>query len=520
MKKHLILVAVIVFGFSFFTTLSAQSDQGEKVRTRFLQLPNYDLTSVDLGTITVEYVVGESSFGQERLKDTKSTCLPQGGGLKDAVELTTYYYEVPFNKPTTNMVAKNGDGRVVFAEKVTTAHQGVAQFGFDKCAYWVAETMKKDWANEQEKFKSEEVSKEMAEIAALVNNSISRNIFPSFVTEEFKVYSAKGKSYDYSELDKAQKIGISTYEGFLQNGPSSAGFEQLRSAIKVWETELEELDTEDKKARINKSIGKGLYENLANAYLYVYDVDEAIKAAIAARKLFGNFSNDRSKALDIRIDVLRTHQLAIKQNAEIASDPSRLNALGMNAGKGSYLVSQAPASEFGRLGSEVEGFRYAQIGDKLDANETMHDEAVAAGEINPYERYITETATQGKMLIFPPVIVSEELPEFPKEMCALTDLRQITITNNVIASIPPEVKQLNQLKKLNLNGNKLTSLPPEIGDMSGLETLNLSNNPLTEIPEEIKNCKNLKKVSLKGTQLSPDQLKQLESWLPNAKVKY
>lgn len=518
MKKYFTLIVMI--GFISFSTLSAQSDQSEKVTTQFLQLPNYDLNSVDLGAITVEYAVGESGFGPERLKDTKSTCMPSGGGLKDAVEVTTYYYDVPFQKPTTYMVAKNGEGKVVFAEAVTESHEAIAKFGFDKCAYWQAESMKKDWAAGQSKFKSSEIAKEMDAIRAMVNNSISRNIFPSFVREELKVYSAKGKSFDYAELDKAQSMALSAYEGFMQAGPTAAGIDQLNTAIKVWEKELEELDLDNKKARINKSIAKGLYENLTNAYLYTYTVDKGIKAGIAGEKLYGNFSNDRSKALGARVAALRTHQLAINQNEKTVSDPSQLSALGLNAGKGSYLVSQVTGPEYARLGSEVEGFRFTQVADKIDANEAMHDDAVAAGEINPYERYVTETATQGKLLVFPPAMLSEELTEFPRAICQMTDLKQVTITNNKIASIPADIKRMTELKKLKLSGNQLTTLPPEIGEMSSLESLNLSNNPLTEIPSEIQNCKSLKKITLKGTQLSSDQQKQLQGWFPDVKIKF
>lgn len=518
MNKYFTLI--ILIGLASFTSLSAQSDRSEKVKTRFLQLPNYDLTAVDPGSISVEYGIGTSSFGKERLKDTKSTCMPKGGGIKDAVQLTTYYYEVPYNTPASYLVAKNAEGKVIFAEAVTLAQESIVKFGFDKCSYWVAETMKKDWADGQQQFKSDESVKAMQDIRAQVNNSVSRNLYPSFVLEEFKVYSAKGKSFDYADLDHAQSIAINAYEGYMEKGPNGEGFELLGAAISIWEKELESLDLDNKKSRINKSIGKGLYENLTNAYLYIYEVDKGIKAGLAGLKLYGNLSSDRSRALEARIDALRTHQIAINQNAQIAVNPAELKALGMEENEERVPLTQVSSGDVSRLESEVDGFRFTQAADKVDANEAMHEEAVASGEVNPYERYITETATQGKMLIYPPTLLADELSEFPKEICLLTDLSQITIANNKIASLPAEIKQLSQLKKLKLTGNQLTSLPPEIGEMASLESLNLSNNPLTEIPEAIRNCTSLKRLTLKGTQLSSAQLKQIQEWLPNAKVKF
>lgn len=520
MKNHYALIAFAILGLLCYAPLNAQSDQGKKVKTQFLQLPNYDLNSVDLVSISVEYAVGPTSFGQEKLQDTKSQCVPKGGGLKDVKEVTTYYYAVPFNKPATFMVAKDSDGKIVYAEQVTPATTAPANFGFNECKYWFAETMKKDYAANGEKFKQQTVAAAHQEIAAAVDQSIRRNVFPSFVYEEFDVFTAKGKAFDYSELDQAQEMAMGAYESFREQGPNAQGIDQLKSAIQVWEKEVAQLDEEDKKARINKSVGKGLYENLANAYLYVYDVDAAIKAGTAGLALFGNFSNNRSQALEMRIEQLRTHQLAVKQNEAIAQDASQLNALGQKAGSGSFLLNKAPDTDFGRLESEFESFRVLQAKDKYDAAETMHEEAVAAGEVNPYERYVTETATQGRMLMISPLLMQEKLSAFPKEICAMTDLKQVTITNNEIASIPPEIKQMGALKKLNLNGNQLTSLPAEIGEMASLETLNLSNNPLSEIPSEIQNCKSLKKLTLKGTKLSSEQQAQLQEWLPNAKIKY
>ena len=520
MSRHFILIAFFISVLTFPSLSSAQSDQGKKTKTRYLQLPNYDISTVNLGTISVEYAIGASSFGQEKLKDTKSKCVPKGGGLKDIVEVTTYYYEVPFVQPNAYMVAKDGTGKVIYAEKVMSQGEVMAKFGYDECKYWVAETMKKDWSSGQAKFKKSETSRMAGEVSGRVNDAIRMNIFPSFVPEEFKVFTAKAKTFDYADLDKAQTMALEAYAGFDKNGPNPAGIGQLNSAIEIWEKELESLDTEDKKARINKSIAKGLYENLLNAYLYTYQVDKAIKAGTDGSKLYGNMSNNRSTALDARIDVLRTRQLAVNQNAALAADPTRLNSVGATVGSGSFQATQVTGPDFERLETEASGFKFTQAKEKMEANEAMHDAAVASGEINPYERYVTQSATQGKMLMMTSSFLSEELTAFPKEVCEMTDLNQIFINANKIASIPPEISQLTSLKKLNLSKNELTTLPAEIGELASLESLNLSKNPLTEIPEAIKNCTSLKKVTLKETKLSADQLSQLQSWLPNAKIKY
>ena len=55
----------------------------------------------------------------------------------------------------------------------------------------------------------------------------------------------------------------------------------------------------DKKSRINKSIAKGLHENCATAYMYIYDFDNAIGHGRNFLKLYGNFHTNRTDSFDV-----------------------------------------------------------------------------------------------------------------------------------------------------------------------------------------------------------------------------
>ncbi|NND77425.1 MAG: leucine-rich repeat domain-containing protein [Flavobacteriales bacterium] len=512
-----IYIALLAACFMF--NANAQNDKGKKVKTKFLQLPGYDISSIDPSTVTAEFVVGEGSFGTEKLKDTKSICVPKNGGIKDAVEVTTYYYELPFNKPASILIAKDGSGNIVYGEKVSDNSAGSAKFGFDKCEYWIAEKMKKEWESKSSSFKSSTLSSESADLHQKAINSAKQNVYPAFVEEEFQVFTAKSKDHDYAKLNKAQESAISAYEAIYQNGPDASSFENLKSSIEVWNKALEELDLEDKKARINKNIAKGIYENLANAYMYTYQTRQALKAAMAGKKLYGNFSNNRSNALDARIQVMGTREIASDKNAGTIADVSRLNSIGRDVGSGNVSVKQLPNSDYDRVNSEYNSYRSNVFSNKMETSSEMEEEAIASGDVGRYDKYVTPGAG-GKMIMMSPLTMAPKLEELPKEICGITDLKQLIIISNDIASVPAEIGQLKMLTKLVLTKNKVESLPPEIGELNELKTLNLSDNPLTSLPKEIANCTALKTLNLKGTKISGEMQKQLSTWLPNAKIKY
>lgn len=504
----------------FALNLIAQNDKSKKVESKFLQLPMYDISKTEPSTVKAVFAAGDASFGEPAMKDVKATCVPKGGSLKDAIEISTYYYQIPLTIPASYVIGKDAVGNIVYAEQISKGEESAAKFGFKECSYWIAETMKKDYEKEGAKFRQAKLKETENDLLQQAEQVAKANIYPSYVMEEFQVYSAKGKSFDYSELDIAQETAMAAYEMMYKNGPDQASFDKLISAITVWEKELQELNEEDKKSRINKSIGKGLYENLARAYMYTYQMDEAIKAGKAGKKLYGNFSNNRSAALDAEINRMRGLKIAIENNAAITQDMGKLKTIAMQTGTAEVSISNVGKAQLANLASDYNSFVSSNAMAVHEAEKKMYDEAVASGEVNPYEKYITETATQGKMIMMTPFTLAPELTEFPKEMCAIEDLSQVTIQGNKITSIPAEISNLKQLTKLSLTGNQITSLPSEIGDLTSLKTLNLSNNPITEIPDDIQKCTSLKSLNLKGTKLSSEQQQKLISLLPKTKIKF
>jgi Leucine-rich repeat (LRR) protein len=73
----------------------------------------------------------------------------------------------------------------------------------------------------------------------------------------------------------------------------------------------------------------------------------------------------------------------------------------------------------------------------------------------------------------------------PESIGSLSNLQDLYLLNNSLASLPESIQSLTNLEYLYLSNNKLTYLPESIQSLSNLNELYLSNNKLTNIPESI-----------------------------------
>jgi len=180
-----ILLPVLLLAMT--TNAIAQKVKSKEVKTSYLSVPPYDISKTDPSTIIAEFAMGATSFGTEKLKDTKTMCVPKNGGIKDVIEVTTYYYEIPVSIPESYFVAKNPSGVIVYASEVSQPGKAVARFGFEKCEYWISDRMKKDWASKGAGFKSGEKRKHETEMYNKAMEEAKANVYLSFVDEAFKV---------------------------------------------------------------------------------------------------------------------------------------------------------------------------------------------------------------------------------------------------------------------------------------------------------------------------------------------
>lgn len=524
MKKTLLTTTVLILAL----TATAQNDRSKKVDTKYLSLPGYDVSAIDPSTISIEFAMKSPSFGTERLKEGESVCKPAGGTVKDAVKVKSYYMEVPYTTPESYVVARSGDGQVVYANKTSESGQSSLKFGWDEkmkqalCEYaLVSDKVKKDFAKQGESFKSSEHRKYESDVFKKASQEATANVSLSYMPETFEVFSAKGKTYDYTALDEAHEKAMNAYESIGKNGFNTNDLNALKDAIAVWEKELGSLDLEDKKARITKDIGKGLYENLAHAYFYLYDFENAKKNAEAMKELFGNFSNNRTQDMDQLLLRMHLQKIAAEKNASIVGDVSALHGL---ASKGTNpQAKMLTSADAENLQSDFYKFKGSQAMGLMEEKKKEEEALIASGELNPYQKYYYETMAGGEgiMMNLPPSAFSgiPEITAFPVEICEFTSAKQVIILKNQIATIPEEIAKLENLEKLDLSGNQLTSIPAILGSLKNLETLKLNDNPIESFANELGNCTNLKNLQIKGTKLSASQVEELQRLLPDCKIK-
>lgn len=508
---------------SSLTTAIAQNDQSKKVKTQRLFLPAYSVSSTDIGTLKAEFAQSVGTFSAAELKNTTSMCVPAGGGLKDAIEVKTHYYQLNYKPGTAYIIIKDAQGNILKADEIADSPETTSKFGHKKCEYWVEKELKKDWGEKSETFKASEAKKAENIIFNKARKSTERSVLPRYLYTEFNVYGAKGKDYDYSDLENAMKKAMTAYESIAEKGLNENDSKSLREAITVWEKELESLNLEDKKSRISRSIGKGLHENCARAYAYLFEYEKAHRHAREFKKLFKAMNNNRTGAFARFMKKTEQQKIATDLNADLVADFTKLNEV-INQSKGKKItVKHLGSLEANRLSSEYQTFIKEQFEAMSESREATVEAAVADGTMNPYEKYV-EAASWGPtiMMIFPPSETSgiPELTELPDEMCQLTDVVQVLITNNKIETVSSEIGNLKKLTKLVLTKNQLKSIPAEIGQLKNLKTLKLGNNPISSLPPEIANCTSLKTLDLKGTSFSAEEKAKLAKWLPKCKIKY
>jgi Leucine-rich repeat (LRR) protein len=102
------------------------------------------------------------------------------------------------------------------------------------------------------------------------------------------------------------------------------------------------------------------------------------------------------------------------------------------------------------------------------------------GTSTKYEDRVQRTGFQGYLLIVNSM-TDGKLDTLPKEICAISYLNELNISNNSLKYVPSDIARMKDLKRLHLDNNQLTSLPQEIATLQNLKVLNIKGN---KIPKE------------------------------------
>ncbi len=443
--------------------------------------------------LNVEVAYGTLKMTGKVEKSRTIPCKYEGAELKkeNIMECPAYYYEVAYDLPCIVRVTDK-TGKVLYAEKVSG--KGLTHFGYD--ASGMSGYLKK------------------AELAAAFNKSgtasleksafidklfeanvvIQRCLHFSNTKDKFKIGYGKGKAHDYSDLESAANKVLSA---FKTGKNIQAG---LKSSIPIWENAVKEVDLSNKNAKINRKVATALRENLALAYMYSNDYDNAKKHAekfkTLAKYATDQAYNERAKHL---LWLIGTRRIQYENNKTVTTSGTKIPADDLLA----KITEKKPAVPINFLFSED---KYATFQADVKSSEPVKEnitlEDLLSGKTstseggNKYEARVVKSAAQGYMLSMNSWI-DKEMESLPLEICELTMLTQL--------SAP---------------GLKMKTIPKEIGNLKALKVLNLSNNQLSTLPNEIIKCENVKTLNLKNNNFSSSEIAKIQNRLPDCKIKY
>lgn len=142
----------------------------------------------------------------------------------------------------------------------------------------------------------------MSEINATLNSACGYAT-RTWNTEVFSVKSHK--EYNYDDLTTAYTAAKQGYDLIYQSRDRKNAFAKLNEAIEIWKKALTESNVNDNKARINDKITAMIYCNLAEAYMWMGNFNEAelyvnkvtnsgeMKFKNTARQLQGTIADQR-----------------------------------------------------------------------------------------------------------------------------------------------------------------------------------------------------------------------------------
>jgi hypothetical protein len=117
-------------------------------------------------------------------------------------------------------------------------------------------------------------------------------------------------------------------------------------------------------------------------------------------------------------------------------------------------------------------------------------------------------------------LFEQGLTEVPADVWKYTNLIELNLAGNKLASISPQIGVLKSLQVLYLGSNKLEAVPPEVGALQNLVLLSLYANQLKGLPQEVQNLKSLQRLGLTGNALSQEEKDKIRGLLPGVTIDF
>jgi hypothetical protein len=229
-------------------------------------LPNdqvNNMVSIDgfsKGTGGAKVILDFKGIGGIKIIETKS-----GSGTT-----TKYSYKCDYTMPVEVKVETPSQGVVINTILMNDVRSYPMKDYASKYEYqlWYLDNHTQFWSELQKYARGQA----MTEITAFLNNSCGY----ATRTWNTEVYSVKShKDWKYDDLTNAYTLAKQGYDLIYQTRDRKNGHAKLQEAINVWKQALTESNVADNKSRINEKVTALLYYNIAEAYMWMSNFDEA-----------------------------------------------------------------------------------------------------------------------------------------------------------------------------------------------------------------------------------------------------
>ena len=183
-----------------------------------------------------------------------------------------FRYNVTYTFPMKYEIYNQKTGEVIEEKEISSMNEEIkANFGKNN-EFLTEELLIAGFKEGKGDFFINIENQKAIEFLQVVRNSLQSNY--AFPTKNYtlKVGQGKSRKLDYTYQENAKNYAVRAYQ-LMNKGQDP--LKDFQKAIEIWEEELEYLDLNNKKARVNRKIGRWLHYNLAMAYAWMDDYESA-----------------------------------------------------------------------------------------------------------------------------------------------------------------------------------------------------------------------------------------------------
>lgn len=181
------------------------------------------------------------------------------------------YYKTTYRNPYVVEVKNASDNSVIWSKSFgesSREHKSLERSS-DQSSYEMEKEWKENKLSLLKGLEDEVIKEDMKQVNEAINDQLG---YPT-KSQKIKFYSAKGKKFDYSDINESINVLKKAFLTYTKTPDKSHDY--FTQAVTTWEKELETKDVDNKKARIGKKIATGLYINLAFVHTILKNYDKA-----------------------------------------------------------------------------------------------------------------------------------------------------------------------------------------------------------------------------------------------------